>query len=64
MDTENNLSIEFISVYEEIENLKILQSDLEKKLSLLINILREKEEAIQKIATKLIPIYENLKNNK
>jgi len=64
MDTENNLNDEFISIYEEVENLKFLQYDLEKRLTLIIKELREKEEAIQKIATKLIPIYENLKYNK
>jgi len=55
---------EFISVLEEVEKLKSLQSNLEKRLELISKKLCEKKDMFQKLSIKLIPIYEKSINNK
>jgi len=63
MDTQDNIIKEYISIYEEVEKYKIVQYDLEKKLIKITKDLNEKKDALQKIASKLLPIYEKAKNN-
>ena len=61
MDTENKLQDEFISYYDEIDNLKILLYDMQKNITLISKTLREKNEAFLKIASKLHPSYQKSK---
>jgi len=63
MDTGNKLNDEFISCYDEIDNLKILIYDMRKNITIISNTLREKNEAFQKIASKLHPNYQKSINN-
>ena len=51
MDTENKLN-------DEINNLKILIYDMRKNITIISKTLREKNEAFQKIASKLRPNYQ------
>jgi uncharacterized protein YPO0396 len=61
MDNEKKIIEEYILIYEEVENLKNIQSDLEKRLIQITKELCEKRDALQKIASKIIPIYEKSK---
>ena len=61
MDTENKLQDEFISYYDEIDNLKILLYDMQKNITLISKTLREKNEAFQKIASKFRTNYQKYK---
>ena len=63
MDTENKLQDEFISYYDEIDNLKILLYDMRKNITIISKTLREKNEAFRKIASKLHPNYHKSINN-
>ena len=58
MDTENNLNDEFISYYDEIDNLKILLYDMRKNITIISKSLIEKNEAFQKISSKFHPNYQ------
>ena len=53
MDTENKINDEFISYYDEIDNLRIISKSL-----------REKNEAFQKIASKFHPNYQKYQKYK
>ena len=55
MDTENKLNDE---INDEINNLKILIYDMRKNITIISKTLREKNEAFQKIASKLRPNYQ------
>lgn len=61
MDTENKLNDEFISYYDEIDNLKNLIFDMRKNITIISKTLQEKNEAFQKIAFKLHPNYQKSK---
>ena len=61
MDTENKLNDEYISYYDEIDNLKILIFDMRKNITIISKTLQEKNEAFQKIASKLHPNYQKSK---
>jgi len=61
MDTENKLRDEFISYYDELDNLKILLYDMRKNITIISKTLFEKNEAFQKIASKIRPNYHKLK---
>ena len=63
MDTENKLNDEFISYFDEIDNLKILLYDMRKNIAIISKTLLEKNEAFQKIAYKLHPNYQKSKYN-
>ena len=64
MDTENKLNDEFISYYDEIDNLKILLYDMRKNIAIISKTLFEKNEAFQKIASKLRPNYQKYQKYK
>lgn len=64
MDTENKLHDKFISYYDEIDNLKILLYDMRKNITIISKILREKNEAFQKIAFKLHTNYQKYQKYK
>ena len=64
MDTEYKLNDEFISYYDEIDNLKILLYDMRKNVTIISNTLREKNEAFQKIASKFHPNYQKYQKYK
>jgi hypothetical protein len=64
MDTENKLNDEFISYYDEIDNLKILLYDMRKNIAIISKTLLEKNEAFQKIASKLHPNYQKYQKYK
>ena len=55
---------EFISVLEEVEKLKSLQSNLKNKVDLITKKLCEKKDMFQKLSIKLLPVYEKSINNK
>ena len=63
METENNIKDEFISYYDELDNLKIILYDMRKNITIISKTLLEKNEAFQKIASKLHPNYQKSKNN-
>jgi hypothetical protein len=63
MDTENNINDEFISYYDEIDNLKNLLFDMRKNITIISKTLQEKNESFQKIASKLHPNYQKSKYN-
>ena len=48
MDTEYKLNDEFISYYDEIDNLKILLYDMRKNITIISKTLLEKNEALHK----------------
>ena len=58
MDKENNPNDEFISYYDEIDNLKILLYDMRKNITIISKTLLEKNDAFQKIASKFHPNYQ------
>ena len=61
MDIENKTNDEFISYYDEIDNLKILIFDMRKNITIISKTLREKNDAFRKIASKLHPSYQKSK---
>jgi len=63
MDKENKQNNEFISYYDEIDNLTILLYDMQKNIAIISKTLREKNEAFQKITSKLHPNYQKSKIN-
>jgi len=63
MDTENKQTDEFISYYNEIDNLTILLYDMRKNIAIISKTLFEKNEAFQKITSKLHPHYQKSKIN-
>jgi hypothetical protein len=58
METENNIKDEFISYYDELDNLKIILYDMRKNITIISKTLLEKNEAFQKIASKFHPNYQ------